>query len=232
MHTFHMGVGRDLVGSALKIMASSRRWFNGRNVLLRLKQMYSDVRRFAKLRGKHLSIKRLTKVSLGWGNQCPEFRGSAADTGAFLSWVVDALQQKPPCEPYEGLLGATWCADRLCSSLQSAEVFLSPEEQYQTKVLSKLFLESYCRLAAEAHDRGVLLWRLRPKLHYMQHLLESCLQGSGRNPTHDSCWLDEDYVRFAMKMYRKMSHRTASCNILRRNLVVLKENLKMYVRPV
>ena len=231
MHTFHMGVCRDLLGSALRIMASSRHWFNGRNIEIRLKQIYRAVKKFAKEQNKQISIKRLTKKSLGWGKQCPEFKGSAADSGIFLMWLAHALLENPPPHPWEGLLGVAWCADRLCSFLMSADVFLSSDERRQTQVLGSMFLDSYSRLACEAHHRGLLLWRMRPKFHYLQHALESSVVGSGRNPCWDACWLDEDYVRWAMKIFRKAAHKTACENILRRTLVMLKYSLSRHVEP-
>ena len=112
MHTFHMGVCRDLLGSALRIMASSRHWFNGRNIEIRLKQIYRAVKKFAKEQNKQISIKRLTKKSLGWGKQCPEFKGSAADSGIFLV-ACTCFVGKPAASS----MGRTTRGSMVCGSL-------------------------------------------------------------------------------------------------------------------
>ena len=86
MHTWHLGVARDLVGSALKIIATGKHWFSGKNINARLKQILAAAKDFGKQKKHYISIKKLTKNSLGW-DECPEFKGSAADTAVF-SWVL------------------------------------------------------------------------------------------------------------------------------------------------
>ena len=226
MHTFHLGVGRDLVGSALKIIATGKHWFPGRNINARLQQIVAAVRIFAKQMKKQVSIKKLSTNSLGWAD-CPEFKGSAADTAIFLSWLASFLLEKPPPPPYDGLAGVVWVANHICEFLFGCGCFLSDEAWEQTAVLSKLFFTGYLSLATTAHEAGKLLFRMRPKFHFLQHLLEG--HGGRRNPVYDACFMDEDFVRWSMKMFRKCSHTNASCNVLKRNLVTLKTELLKYV---
>ena len=54
MHCWHMGVGRDLAGSALKIMAQSKFWYSLRNIKLRLLAMTREIKIFAKERGQFI----------------------------------------------------------------------------------------------------------------------------------------------------------------------------------
>ena len=77
-------MGRDLVGSALKTIACNKYWFPGRNINARLKQVVAAVKLFAKQNEKQVSLKKLSKSSLGW-TECPEFTGSAADTAVYLA---------------------------------------------------------------------------------------------------------------------------------------------------
>ena len=89
MHCRHMGMGRDLAGSALKITARCKFWYPLRNIKLRLRAMTRDIKEFAKGRGKQLSIKCLKKSSLHWYlDQCPELHASAYDTAVTISWLA------------------------------------------------------------------------------------------------------------------------------------------------
>ena len=228
MHTFHMGVCRDLVGSSLKIIACNKAYFLGRNIETRLKQILRAVREFARGQGKQISIKKLTKNSLNWSaNACPEFKGSAYDSGVFLAWLSWVMSQQSPEEPWRGLPGVLWCAHRLCQILTDSNVFLSENSRNEVGVLSKTFLAGYARLASVAAQHAKLHFKMRPKLHFLQHLLEDSVNetGSHRSGGWDSTWLDEDLVRFSMKQYRKMAHKSAALNILRRNLVQVKQTL-------
>eukprot|EP00439_Symbiodinium_sp_Y106_P016560 s10258_g2.t1 len=226
MHTFHLGVGRDLVGSALKIIASNKYWFPGRNIDARLKQVVAAVKVFAKQNKKQVSLKKLSKNSLGW-SECPEFKGSAADTAVYLAWLATVLLERPPPPPYAGLTGVVWVANHTCEFLYKCGCFLSDDAWRQTSVLAKLFCNGYLKLAASANENGKLLFKTRPKFHFLQHLLEG--HGGKRNPVYDSCFCDEDYVRWCLKKFRKCSHKSASLNVLRRNLVTLKTELAKYV---
>ena len=228
MHSFHMGVARDLLGTGIKIIAGGKDYFDYRTIDLRLKALLRDVKQFAKDHGKGISVTKLTKSGLGWsGGQTPEFKGSAADSGVFLSWMAALLQRQPPRDPWAGLAGVVFCADKLCSILQSASVFLSDAEKHQVRVLGNLFVNGYIRLASTAMARGLLLYKVRPKFHFVVHMLEDCIaRPSSRNCCWDAVWMDEDFIRYCMRMYRRMSRRCAALNILRRNLITLKKYLE------
>ena len=76
MHSFHMGVARDLLGTGIKIIAGGKDYFDYRTIDLRLKALLRDVKQFAKDHGKGISVTKLTKSGLGWsGGQTPEFKG-------------------------------------------------------------------------------------------------------------------------------------------------------------
>ena len=143
MHTFHLGVARDLVGSALKIIASGKNWFSGGNINARLKQITAAVKTFGRQKEHYISIKKLTKNSLGWA-ECPEFKGSAADTAVFLGWLATILMERPPPPPYDGLPGVVWVANHICEFLFDCGCFLTDEAWEQVRVLAKIFSLDIC----------------------------------------------------------------------------------------
>ena len=50
------------------------------------------------------------------------------------------------------------------------------------------FGRHFCWLSGEATEDGLLVWHLRPKLHFMQHLAE---QSRLINPRYVQCYLEE-----------------------------------------
>lgn len=66
LHVFYLGVGRDLLGSALKVLIQKRALFQGRTIELRLKRASCSLRQYAKDNKLPLRCKHLTKNRLSW----------------------------------------------------------------------------------------------------------------------------------------------------------------------
>ena len=56
LHIFHLGVGRDLCGSAIRIMASKRGYWRGRTQEQRLKTATQRLKSYAKQHGYSLAM--------------------------------------------------------------------------------------------------------------------------------------------------------------------------------
>ena len=228
MHLWHLGCSRDLLGSGFKLMCRRRGLFyNACNIEGRLGQLAADIKAFAAVHSKQVAFKKLTKATFVWrGDTCPELHVSASDASVCLAFLVMKLEEGGMEAPYGGLLGCAWAAHQMVIMLMTGDFFLSMEERDAIHTLGKAYLVTYSQLASIAHGRGEFLFKVRPKYHLMTHLLDDVLlRGSGRNPSVDSCWLDEDYIKYALRMYRKMSRKTASLNLLRRTLMVQKQRL-------
>jgi hypothetical protein len=63
----------------------------------------------------------------------------------------------------------------------------------QISVAGDLFLLSYQALAAHNLERQVALYRVRPKTHYLCHLIEF-VQRYKLNPRFVNCFMDEDFM--------------------------------------
>ena len=48
MHCWHMGVGRDVAGTALKIMATGKHWYRQSTIEKRLRAITRELKAFAK----------------------------------------------------------------------------------------------------------------------------------------------------------------------------------------
>ena len=225
MHTFHLGIAQDIIGSAIKILCKKRGVFSGQTIALRLNQLFLEIKEWARLRGKQIALKRLRKRTLSWGKGCPVFKSKAADSAIFLQYLSHKLQSNPPPleEPYAGLIGAVWCADALASCVMHAGTFLTIEEKRQVTILGATFLTTYASLAYEAVSRQEYLFKMRPKLHYFQHMIESA-RPSRRSPGWDHCFVFEDHIKQCIRMLRKVSHRTAERQLLRRNALAVKQH--------
>ena len=65
MHTWHLGCGRDLIGTTLKEMIRAR-LFQGNNREERLANAYHSLRSFVKDNKKELALHKFTRENFNW----------------------------------------------------------------------------------------------------------------------------------------------------------------------
>ena len=89
LHIFHLGCGRDLCGSAIRIMASKRGYWRGRTQEDRLKTATQRLKWYAKQHGYSLAMSKLSKQNLNWKADCfPELKCKGFDCFVVLRWLV------------------------------------------------------------------------------------------------------------------------------------------------
>ena len=205
----------------MKICLKSQFW-PGPNLPRRLSEVQRRLNDFKAQHGLQMHLKRLSKSRLAWEDgTCPDGR-----------WCDDSLcgqravRSSAP-EPYEGLAACAWLANQLQEAVMRAGLFLSDSEVEQTLMYGRAFLASYMKLAKLANVRRELYFKVRPKYHYLTHLIEDVqTRPSRRSLGWDSCWIDEDWVKVNLRMLRRMSARTCHEHLLYRNLIVVRHELE------
>ena len=95
LHIFHLGVGRDLVASAIRILASKRGYWRGRNQEERLKFATQQLKAFAKRHNYSLTMSKLSKQSLNWkADAFPELKAKGYDCFVVLRWLVSEINNE------------------------------------------------------------------------------------------------------------------------------------------
>ena len=220
LHVYHLGTGRDLVGSALVLMAQRSGIFEGNNIPDRLSAATVDLKEYCKAHGLPLKLHKLSKTKLNWkSGAMPELLSSGYDTFVVNRWLVDICSRFPEQIP-EDLRLALWSADHVLSLLSSAGRWLTEHEQRHKEQLGDVFMRAYLSLAQGSIQAGRRLFRLRPKLHIWHHVLKA----SPRSRLNDhvyATWMDEDALRKLMKLHRITSKKTAGLRILQRYLMGL-----------
>ena len=223
LHIFHLGVGRDLVGSSMRVLCTTM-IFGGGNLDQKLQKASGWLRAWSKQNRLSLAIKKLTKANLNWkSNEYPEVHCKGYDCFVILKWLVSGpLKCERASEIADNVATALWAADSLMSLLMNAGRFLTAHEQQHREVVGLLFIRTYMRLASEALSNRVRLWRVRPKFHLLHHVvLDKRLQ----NPHITSTWMDEDAVKKFMLVKKKTHRRRATERLLGRWLLSLKNKL-------
>ena len=94
---------------------------------------------------------------------------------------------------------------------------LTAEQAGKSVELGRVHLQVYNALAAEALQEGRLLWKLRPKSHYMHHLLDE-VERCHTNPMGLSNFLDEDHMQYLRGVAIRCHPSTARTSWARRRI--------------
>ena len=227
LHILHLGLLRDLAGTAIKLMTKkASNFYAGSTINKRLHQFTLDLKAWCGEHGIHLSITKIQKPTLGWtANSCPVLKAKGADTLAIIRFISFKFQSQLPAD-YQGVVACTWAAERFVGCLAEASIFLNENERATAHEYGRLFLHSYLSLASDSVTRGAYLFKVRPKLHFFSHMVDDLVaHPSGcrlRNPYYNSTFVEEDWVKHALQIKKRMSYRKACKNILLRFRVVNK----------
>ena len=227
LHVLHLGVLRDLCGSALKVLIKDKHYYNGNTIAKRFRTLTRELKSFVKANRLQLYLRNVKKSTIAWkSDACPELRCKAADCGVILKYLTWKTQhQEPPS--YKGMTACLWSAETFTSTLMAAGMVLTEEEKQTAHTTGEFFVQSLLCLANLAITNSQLLWKARPKLHYLVHVYTDVLI-KNRNPAKDATWMDEDLMRATFHMRRKMSSKTSPLNVLRRYAVVSKGCMDKY----
>lgn len=228
LHVWHLGVGRDLTASILRVLAKAKFFRRGGNLADQLAAASSSLRQYAKSRKLSLHIKRLTHANLTWrSDQYPETRCKGYDTYIMVAWLDYLLQHHGDgfaSRPIpDDVKTVVWAANSLMGCWMSSDMFLQPEEKLHVQVVGTLFVRTYLKLAVQALSDQVRLWKIRPKFHLLHHLI---ISDSIWNPHFSATWMDEDAVKRTMKVKKRTHRLRATDHCIRRWLLGLKPKLE------
>ncbi len=223
LHIFHLGVGRDLVASAIRVMCRSN-IFSGRNLDQKLQYASGWLKTWAKQHHLSLAIKKLTKSNLNWkSNEYPEAHCKGYDCYVILKWLISGpLTSEHAAQIPDDISTALWAADSLMSVLMNGDRFLTADELLHKQVIGLVFVRTYVQLASAALSNRERLWKMRPKFHLLHHMV---LENRLHNPHFTSTWMDEDAVKKFMVIKKKTHRRTSTERLLNRWLLNLKNKL-------
>ena len=230
MHLWHLGVLQDLLGTVIKLLVRGRHVYSGSTIRKRFVAFNRELRAYCREHKLSLSCKRIRKETICWRrNGCPTLKSKAADAAVILEFCNYKLQ----CTElpfYDGVTACTWAAHTFSGCMMHAGMFMTEEERCTTVTAGKFFLRSYMQLAHQALNvEKEYYFKVRPKIHFIQHLLER-LQQSCRNPTFACNFMDEDWLKHALGLKRKMAHSTSPHWILKRFCVFNKTALDASLR--
>ena len=221
LHIWHLGTGRDLIGSALAFMVKAGLCFAGATHDARLNHATEQLRSYAKRNKLTLKLKKLSKAKLNWRARCmPELRSGGYDTYVLGRWLVDDVLPIHSAELPPDLCTALWSSNQFLSIMANGGRWLTIDELRNKQQFGALFMRSYIRLARQSIKDRTRLYKMRPKLHLLHHMLMFSPPSRLNNNVY-ATWMDEDFLRKAMKVHSNTDPRGASLRVLQRYLLGL-----------
>ena len=222
LHVFHLGCGRDVIGSTIRVLARERFW-RGSNLDQQLAAASVSLKAYATQNRLNVRLRRLTKQNLNWkSSEHPEAHCKGADTFAIMKWLGHSMEVGGRCEPPPLVRTLVWACNNLFGLLSSTGMFLAPQEQKQVQIAGNLVIHTYLRLASDALAKRECLWRMRPKFHLLHHLILETQRPSAYNFHWLSTWLDEDGCKRWMAVKRGTHKNVSTDRTLRRWILGLR----------
>ena len=245
-HVTKFGVYRDCVGSTVVRLAAMQ-YFDfepgeSTSVEARLSRAFSKYKLWTLGAGKNATLKKFTKANFNYEKKTKFawVNAKGSEVTLLLMWLdfyITCLLAQPlklaedlvPLKAmsqmisgsltYIGIMHSHGCfLPRCCAKLQ-LEAGLS-------------FIRGYAFMAKFCTSKGVAGYRLRPKLHYMHHMLyesQQQLQAGASfilSSSIDLCEQNEDFIGRISRVSRRAAARTSSLRTTQRYLVKVRALLQ------
>ena len=213
-HCWHLGVGRNFVGSMLAVYSNLEQ---GGNVDERFDALTIRYKSWCSSNHESHILNRLTKEVIQWPNtkHFPTATWHRGDlTRIMMRWIEDRFAtEAAPADPYWQKAGeAAVSINKAISLLYKSPLYLEPPAAKVISDLGLRFLRRYTSLAEEAGSQGDSFFVIMPKCHPLHHMFLSLHWAVQRNVPHLSplglsVQMDEDFIGRPSRLSRRVTGR-------------------------
>jgi len=235
MHTGPLGQDKDSIASSVKSMLDLG-LLGPKTGDDALAQLHVELDEYCKHnRVKLVCAPKLSLRTLGLGDSnatYPELSSQwkAAPTTVLLFFIAHKCEQVCKNSAYEKLIAThMWAAAEFKFVTKHSGLELLPTERARALHAGRVYLLTLQSLNKIAKDRGLFLWRTRPKNHAFDHILIT-MQTSPINPEVFSCMKRESMLGALKKIAKSCSRITVSKTVLEKWLCAQKCRINLRQR--
>ena len=222
MHTVHLGIGKDLVGSILGEFVLENLGVSGQQTLS-LKHL--ELQTYCALNRLKCPPRALCMKLISWGSSCAGYPilssvVKAAHTKILLFWCADVTYHAAICAHSRLRNTCSWGMADFLLCLDVGEDIMNPELTHRAVRSAYTFAKTYQELSRTAELEGKALWKIRPKGHYFMHLVDSC-SASNRNPNSHHCFGEEDFMGVVTRIASGTHGATTMLRTLQRYMMFM-----------
>ncbi|CAE7180797.1 unnamed protein product [Symbiodinium microadriaticum] len=236
-HVWHAGVGQDFSASGL--VYAMKALFSLGSVPKDLDCLNATLKQYLTKSKDKLHCGKLTEDLLGYNStrDYPEGKWSKnLDTAVIVRFIIYLLELPEYRATVQNdeilrlILSASIAMGHMISTSLRAEYFMSPGHTETVLQSGYAFLMDYSALVSKCYDRALCLFKLRPKIHYLNHILlriyeEWLSDGFAVNPLAEATFMSEDFVGRAARVSRRVSTRAVAIKTLQRHIFLMKAAL-------
>ena len=191
MHGMDSGFTAELVGNIMFEVMETAGW--GSTQKQRAAKLDEDLKKHYKTIKESVKIDgRITFERIKSAGEWPCLKAKAAATRHLVPYIVGLAERFNSGSNHDQRrLLVCKCLDRAYSVMKNANRFLTGGEKAELKELSQVMMSCYRNLSMESLQNGVRTYKMKPKLHETQHILEDAVI----NPMHVWLYSDEDLQR-------------------------------------
>ena len=229
-HVYWAGVGKDFAASAL--IYSMKKLYGLGSVAKDLAALNEELRLWMRSQKSKLHCGSLTEDLLGYSGsrEYPEGKwNKGSDTAVVMKFVVHLLQKNEFRDQVAGdgilqkILESALQMGSVLRTCFMADYFLSDEQCQVIINAGHLFLMGYASLVSMCYKQSLCLFKLRPKIHYLNHIFlrvldEWTLAGTAVNPCAEATFMSEDFVGRTARLTRRVDPRAIAQKTLQRYL--------------
>ena len=231
-HCFHLGLGRGFCASVIVLcMALCASTTIGAT----FRELTANYLAFCKGRGLQAYIRKITRDLVCYGDPAGVngFWSKGSLTTNFMLWLQDFLEKNQQSQHgmFSKALKACRNMNLFFSCLYDCDAFLNAAQCAHASACCRTFLSLYVELARDAHQARKLLFRLVPKVHFMDHFAvklywDGLRLGISENPLQAACQMDEDAVGHLSRTSRRVSIRCTVSRSFDRYVVACQDALR------
>ena len=212
MHIVHLGIAADLVGSALVELSLSGSYGVG-DLDERLKRAFLKFQSWCRCNGVPNSCEPFSRASLAYrsSKQYPQLQAKAYNTKVVLFFTAaECLAAAVGAGSYEQQRAtAVWGLASRLHLMGTADIIMTATEAEAACRAGHSYLVCYSNLARLCLHQRRCAYKVRPKMHYFQHMLLE-MRATRINPRAVYCMHDEDFMGKISKIAAKVHRSTVA----------------------
>lgn len=227
-HTWHLGLGKTFLGTALVLLATSAIFDFAGGVDKRLDAVTERFLEWCDEQGVKPHLRTLSKHRLSWAisTMYPSGVWSKGHTTRVLNkyFLAECRANSQAVLANDLLTIAFRCAVGIENFLKGLYVFIPQAKAVEISDHGLSFLRWYGRGAQKAFDQSKRLFFLQPNLHRLHHIVYDMSDAAKHassvlNPLALSTQPEEDYIGRPSRLSRRVSSRLAIQRTFQRSLV-------------
>ena len=225
-HCFHLGMGKNFLGSALSLLAALE---PQPTVDQRFESLSASYVGWCRANHVQAHCQRITKEHLSWNQSYPTATWHKGDLTTSLMRYVEARFTSENWDDHDPMLvgaGQAAVAINTCFRLiYNSEAWIEPERAKLIAQHGLRFLRRYASLASDAHRRGLKHWLIMPKAHALHHIFLGMWWASAKGPCLNPLCLsvqqDEDYIGRGSRLSRHVHTNTCEERVVDRHMMAV-----------